>query len=44
MYKLPESVSADMGTPVAVSVPAGLSIASIDTLTAAQRQMLIPIQ
>lgn len=43
MYKLPESVSADMGKPVAGTVPAGLSIASIDTLTNAQRHMLIPI-
>lgn len=44
MYKLPESVSADMGKPVADNQPAGLSIASIDTLTPAQRQMLIPIK
>ncbi|MFW9085600.1 hypothetical protein ACOI7N_13700 [Pseudomonas sp. P2758] len=43
MYKLPENVSADMGVPVAGNGQAGLSIASIDSLTGAQRQMLIPI-
>lgn len=43
MYKLPEFVSADMGKPVASAHPADLSIASIDALTPAQREMLIPL-
>lgn len=43
MYKLPESSSADMGEPIAQSATPGLSITSIDSLTSAQRQMLVPI-
>lgn len=43
MYKLPEGVSADLGKPIAATSKGELSIASIDTLTVAQRQMLVPL-
>ncbi len=43
MYKLPETASADLGKPVAQTGPTGMSIALIDSLTNAQRHVLIPI-
>ena len=43
MYKLPEYVSADMGSPVAQVAHPDLTIATLDSLSDAQRQRLIPL-
>jgi len=44
MYKLPEQASADMGQPVAAAFNDTLRVASIDSLSPAQRERLIPLQ
>lgn len=43
MFKLPEQASADMGTPLASADRADLTIATVDSLTDAQRTQLIPV-
>ena len=43
MYKLPESVSADMGKPVATTSQSDLHIAMIETLSPADRARLIKL-
>ncbi|WP_263262109.1 hypothetical protein [Pseudomonas sp. RIT-PI-S] len=43
MYKLPEHVSADMGTPAAKADNHDLTVALIDSLSMAQREQLIPL-
>lgn len=43
MFKLPENASADMGTPVASASQADLTIATLDSLTDAQRARLVPL-
>lgn len=43
MYKLPEHASADMGKPLADASTGTLKVALIDDLSAAQRELLVPI-
>jgi len=43
MYKLPEVASADMGQPLAAAGNDTLQIASIEDLTPAQRERLVPL-
>lgn len=44
MYKLPEYVSADMGTPVAQAAQGQLTIVTLDSLTPSQRQRMVQIK
>lgn len=41
MYKLPEAASADLGQPLAQASGTSLTIASIETLSSAQRERLV---
>jgi hypothetical protein len=44
MYKLPESISADMGKPIAKAGTKPLAVISIDSLTEEQRALLSPVK
>lgn len=43
MFKLPETLSADLGQPVAAAKISDLQIVSIDSITPAQRAALVPV-
>lgn len=44
MFKLPEFVSADMGTPIASTNESTLTVALIESLSESQRASLIPLR